>query len=79
MEVAGLSRDDGGSVAIYADFDVPQQHWAVTPTGDGYHFLVNRYSGLCLAVDEGSTADGAAVEQQPYASLTRQQWQIVTS
>ncbi|MFI8835117.1 RICIN domain-containing protein [Streptomyces afghaniensis] len=51
-----------------------QQHWALTPTGDGYYFLINRYSGLCLAVDEGSTADGATIEQQPYPSLTRQQW-----
>ncbi len=34
-------------------------------------------SGLCLAVDEGGTADGADIEQQPYASLTRQQWQII--
>ncbi|WP_234322944.1 RICIN domain-containing protein [Streptomyces sp. NRRL S-350] len=55
----------------------PQQHWAVTPTGDGSYFLINRYSGPCLAVDEGSTADGADVEQQPYASLTRQQGQII--
>ncbi|WP_405654306.1 RICIN domain-containing protein [Streptomyces sp. NBC_00019] len=57
----------------------PQQHWAVTPSGDGHYFLVNRYSGLSLAVDDGSTADGAAIEQQPYASQTHQQWQIVPS
>ncbi|WP_264937175.1 RICIN domain-containing protein [Streptomyces sp. A012304] len=38
---------------------------------------MNRYSGLCLGVDEGSTADGARAEQQPCASLTRQQWQII--
>ncbi len=53
LEVAGLSRADGGNVAIWADANAPQQHWAVTPTGDGHYFLINRYSGLCLAVDEG--------------------------
>jgi len=77
LEVGGLSRADGGNVGIWSDADAPQQHWAVTPTGDGYFFLINRYSGLCLAVDEGSTADGANIEQQPYASLTRQQWRII--
>ncbi|WP_376772321.1 RICIN domain-containing protein [Streptomyces paradoxus] len=46
----------------------------MTPTGDGCYFLINRYSGLCLTVDEDSTADGANIEQQPYPSLTRQQW-----
>jgi alpha-L-fucosidase len=41
--------------------------------------LVNRYSGLSLAVDEASTAGGAAVEQQPYAGRREQQWQIIPS
>nr|WP_318658103.1 MULTISPECIES: hypothetical protein [Streptomyces] len=26
---------------------------------------MNRCSGLCLAVDEGSTADGASIEPEP--------------
>lgn len=73
----GLSRADGGTAGIWGDAAAPQQHWAVTPTGDGHFILVNRYSGLALAVDEGSTADAAAVEQQPYTSQTHQQWKII--
>ncbi|WP_199923855.1 RICIN domain-containing protein, partial [Streptomyces scabiei] len=73
----GLSREDGGTTGIWGDAAAPQQHWAVTPTGDGHYLLINRYSGLSLAVDEGSTANGAAVEQQPYAGRAEQQWQIV--
>ncbi|MEV1079633.1 RICIN domain-containing protein [Streptomyces sp. NPDC050211] len=46
---------------------------------DGNYFLINRYSGLSLGVDEGSTTDGANIEQQPYASQTLQQWQIIPS
>jgi alpha-L-fucosidase len=79
LEVAGLSREDGGNVGIWADATAPQQHWAVTPTGDGHYVLINRYSGLSLGVDEGSTTDGANIEQQPYTSQTRQQWQIIPS
>ncbi|WP_189327857.1 RICIN domain-containing protein [Streptomyces flaveus] len=45
----------------------------------GNYFLINRYSGLSHGVDEGSTIDGANIEQQPYASQTRQQWQIIPS
>ncbi|WP_317619742.1 RICIN domain-containing protein [Streptomyces akebiae] len=62
LEAAGLSRADGGNVVIRGGGQRRQQHWAITPTGDGYYFLNNRYSGLCLAVDEGSTADGATIE-----------------
>ncbi|WP_329467161.1 RICIN domain-containing protein [Streptomyces sp. NBC_01431] len=50
---------------------------AAKPTGDGHYFLVNRSSGLCLAVEDGEAADGAAIEQPPYASLARQQRQII--
>ncbi|MFE4869225.1 RICIN domain-containing protein [Streptomyces sp. NPDC056682] len=53
---------------------------AAKTTGDGHYFLyvlVNRSSGLCLAVEDGDTADGAAIEQQPYASLARQQRQSI--
>jgi alpha-L-fucosidase len=51
----------------------------VTPTGDGHYLLINRFSGLSLGAEDGSTAGGANIEQQPYASQTRQQWQIIPS
>jgi alpha-L-fucosidase len=54
MEVAGLSRTEGGNVAVWADANAPSGTGPSTPTGDGHYFLVNRYSGLCLAVDEGT-------------------------
>ncbi|WP_308311422.1 RICIN domain-containing protein [Streptomyces sp. D2-8] len=74
LEIQSLSRADGGTVGVWGDADAPpQQHWAVTPTGDGHYLLINRYSGLALAVDEGSTANGAGIEQQPYTSQTHQQ------
>ncbi|MFC4508101.1 MULTISPECIES: RICIN domain-containing protein [Streptomyces] len=74
VEVAGLSRDPGGNVAIWQDANVTQQHWAATPTGDGHCLLINRFSGMALGVAGNSTADGANVEQQTYESQTQQQW-----
>ncbi|WP_307783084.1 RICIN domain-containing protein [Streptomyces sp. MBT53] len=56
---------------------MPQQNWAVTPTGDGYYYLTNRLSGLVLNVDGGSTADGANISQWTNNRATQEQWQII--
>jgi alpha-L-fucosidase len=79
MEVAGLSRANGGKVALWHDADAPQQHWAVTPIGDGYHLLTNRLSGLSLDVSGASTTEGADIHQWDYQSVPQQQWRIVAS
>ncbi|MGC9541180.1 RICIN domain-containing protein [Streptomyces sp. UG1] len=72
-----LVQVDGGNVSIYGDHNVPQQHWALTPTGDGYYYLTNRFSGLSLNVDAGSTADGANINQFTYDRAPEKQWQII--
>jgi alpha-L-fucosidase len=77
MEVADLSRADGGNVSIWGDANAPQQHWAITPTGDCYFCLTNRLSGLSLNVDGGSTADGANINQSTYRRAPEEQWQII--
>lgn len=79
LEVAGLSRSDGGGTDLWTDADVPQQHWAITPIGDGHHILINRFSGLALNVADASTADGATVNQWTYNGVPQEQWQIVAS
>ncbi|WP_034216822.1 alpha-L-fucosidase [Actinoplanes subtropicus] len=76
MEVAALSRADGGKVALGPDDNVPQQHWAITPIGGGYYILVNRFSGLALNVAGASSADGADINQWTYDSTAQQQWTI---
>ncbi|BCJ58132.1 hypothetical protein Jiend_15540 [Micromonospora endophytica] len=79
MEVAGLSRDDNGNVALWADANVPQQHWAITPVGGGYYLFTNRLSGKALTVAGGSTANGANINQLTYSGLPQQQWQLIPS
>jgi hypothetical protein len=39
--------------------------------------ICNAYSGKCLGVVNGSTADGAAVEQRTYSGALSQNWQIL--
>ncbi|BEL07881.1 hypothetical protein Q0Z83_060720 [Actinoplanes sichuanensis] len=77
IQVAGLSRSNGGNVALGPDEELPQQQWAVTPLGDGYHILINRLSGLALNVAGAGTGDGADIDQWAYNAVTQQQWQLV--
>lgn len=41
--------------------------------------MFNRFSGLSLNVDSGSTADGANINQFTYNRAPEEQWQIVPS
>ncbi|MFD5747466.1 RICIN domain-containing protein [Streptomyces sp. NPDC127033] len=79
LEVAALSRTNGGKTDIWTDADAPQQHWAITPIGDGHHILTNRFSGLALNVDGASTADNATINQWTYNSAPQEQWQIIAT
>ncbi|MET9730589.1 RICIN domain-containing protein [Streptomyces sp. NPDC006458] len=44
--------------------------------GNGHVKLINRNSGKCLDVADGSTADGAAVVQWTCGSQLNQQWKL---
>ncbi|TCB97999.1 alpha-L-fucosidase [Micromonospora zingiberis] len=77
MEVAGLSRVNGGTVVLRADQNLFQQHWAITPVAAGHYLLTNRLSGLSLNVSGASTADGAGIVQWLYGSGAHEQWGIV--
>jgi alpha-L-fucosidase len=79
VEVGGLSRADGGNVQIWADDNVPQQHWAVTPVGDGAYVLTNRLSRKAMNVKDGGTADGADIDQLEYTGLAQAQFLIIPS
>jgi len=39
--------------------------------------ICNAYSGKCLGIVNGSTADGASVEQRTYSGALSQSWQIL--
>src|SRR5581483_10908943 len=44
------------------------------PTDSGYYKVVNRHSGLCMAVQGASTADSAAIVQWSFGSAQNDQW-----
>ena len=53
-------------VTVWRNFEVTQMYK-----------ICNAYSGKCLGVVGGSTADGAAVEQRAYSGAAAQNWQIL--
>jgi hypothetical protein len=53
-------------VTVWRNFEVTQMYK-----------ICNAYSGKCLGVVGGSTADGAPVEQRAYSGATGQNWQIL--
>ena len=48
-----------------------------TPQPSGYVKLVNRHSGRVLGVQNGSSADAAAIVQQADTGAASQHWQVV--
>jgi hypothetical protein len=77
LEVPGSATTDGTALAQRAHNGTNTQQWTLQATADGYYRLVNRNSGK--AAQLASTANGAAVTQQPVGSATTQQWQLVKS
>ena len=59
--------DKGAKVNVWSDGDdlstVPNgwQRWYLDYVGNGYYHVINHDTGLYLAVDGGSTANGANV------------------
>ncbi|KAA2250966.1 galactosylceramidase [Solihabitans fulvus] len=52
------------------------QQWQFRSTGDGYYQLVGAGNGLAVDMRAGSTAQGAAVVQNPVSTAPSQQWQL---
>jgi hypothetical protein len=79
LDVAGPSRDAGATVHQWECYDTDSQLWRWEPTGDSYYGsplyrIVNKYSGKCLGLLPGETADGAQILQLTCNSGAEQRW-----
>ncbi|MFJ5778877.1 RICIN domain-containing protein [Streptomyces sp. NPDC093094] len=64
---------DGTRVHLWSYVGGTNQQWRPEPVGaTGRHRFVARHSGKCLAVDNGSAADGARLSQQPCSTSNAQ-------
>jgi hypothetical protein len=71
------SLDEGKEVIAYPGGGSGCEQWHIRYLGEGYYTIINRHSGLCLEVRDGSTADGANVVQMRVDEAAEQLWKLV--
>lgn len=76
LDVQGGSRSVNTQVVTYVWNDGSNQEWAfqADPHNPGWYEVVNRNSGQCLTVKNGSTAQGAPLVQYPCMGDASQLW-----
>jgi hypothetical protein len=87
LDVVGGSTADGANVQQYTPHGGGNQRWLLRPLGAApalpisplpwmYYAIVADHSGKCLDVADGSTADGANVQQYRYHGGRNQRWRL---
>ena len=77
LDMGGWSKDNGGNAIIWDNNNTDNQRWYITYIGDGYSFLINKYSNKCLEVGGWSTSAGGNAQQWDYFAQANQQWKFV--
>lgn len=77
LDMDGWSKDNGGNAIIWDNNNTDNQRWYITYVGDGYSFLINKYSNKCLEVGGWSTSAGGNAQQWDYFAQANQQWKFV--
>ncbi|MER7577152.1 RICIN domain-containing protein [Streptomyces sp. NPDC126514] len=68
---------NGTKVHLWTSFGSTNQQWRPEATGtSGQYRFVARHSGKCLAVDNGSTANGTRLSQQPCDTSNAQRFAL---
>ncbi len=83
LDATAWAMDKGANVNVWSDGDaistLPNgwQRWYLDYVGDGYYHVINHDTGLYLAVDGGSTANGANVYQWVNDGSDKLLWKFV--
>lgn len=71
------SLDENKEVIAYPGGGSGCEQWHIRYVADGYYTIINRHSGLCLAVRDGNLGDGANVVQMKVNESAAQLWKFV--
>uniref|UniRef100_UPI003F493A98 RICIN domain-containing protein n=1 Tax=Paenarthrobacter nicotinovorans TaxID=29320 RepID=UPI003F493A98 len=77
--VVAPSQAGDGPGLVQGACSSPRANWKLDPTGDGFLRIVNASSGKSLGPASCGTADGTAIQQASWMSLTCQQWTVAAS
>lgn len=79
LDVWNWSLSSGGAIHLYDGDGGDNEQWFVKYAGDGYYYIISRYSNLYLTAE--SSANGANVVQSTLAASVAkrklQQWKII--
>lgn len=83
LDAQAWAMDNGANVSVWSDGDdisTPAnawQRWHLRYVGDGYYNIINHNTGLFLNLDNGSSADGANVNEFEGNGSDAQLWKFV--
>jgi len=78
LDVADNSTTSGGRIQQY---DITggggsNQRWKFVPDGSGNYYIIVKSTGLYLALESNSTADGIKVQQRTFSSSNEFKWTV---
>jgi len=77
FNMSNFSKDNGGELEIYSDFNGYSQLWTLLPAKyNGYFRIVNRNSGKCLEIDSKFSKNRNKVVQNGYNDSDNQLWKF---
>lgn len=83
IDISNASLDNGGNAIMWEKGtwwdgrQSPNQVWYLEYAGDGWFYIRNQYSSLCLEVANNSTVNGANIQQWEKDGGTNQQWRLI--
>lgn len=76
-----FSLDNGNNIVQWTSYVGPwngaNQQWYLEYAEDGWFYIRNRVSSLCLEVANSGTGDGANIQQMEKQNGTNQQWRFL--
>jgi hypothetical protein len=81
LDIRDANSTNGVGVDQWDCYDVPNQKWTFSPTGDGYYYITANHSGKCLTVDTSHPNGdfGGDVNQWQCLGQTNQMWRLVNA
>jgi hypothetical protein len=77
LDMLNFSLKSGTGAISYTEADGVNQQWYLEYAGDGYFYIRNRNSSLCLAVYNASKNIGVRIVQMPKDGSATQQWRLL--
>lgn len=77
MDVRNGSANNREAIQLMQDYGNQAQRYRLIKLSNGYWSILNANSNKAVEVADGSSADGAKLQQNPYRGDLHQQWQLI--